>query len=209
MVVPEEFAYPIPARFSDEEAAPLLCAGIIGYRSLRLSAIKSGERLGLYGFGASAHLTLQVALYWGCEVFVFTRSEEHRNLARQLGAAWAGRAEEEPPARLDGAILFAPAGRLVPEALRVLRKGGTLALAGIYMSPIPEMDYRLLYQERKVQSVANSTRQDAREFLAIASEIPIRTQIQVFPWKEANQALKLLKESRIQGAGVLNVASQP
>ncbi len=204
-VVSEAFAYPVPAGFSDIEAAPLLCAGVIGFRALRLSEVRPGECLGLYGFGASAHIVIQVARYWGCKVYVFTRSEEHRQLARQLGAAWVGGAEDEPPGMLDSAIIFAPAGRLVLDALRVLRKGGTLALAGIYMSPIPEIDYALLYHERTVRSVANSTRQDVLDMLEIAVKIPIRTEVQVFPLEEANQALQLLKQGKIQGAGVLMV----
>ncbi len=204
-VVSEDFAYTIPEGFSDAEAAPLLCAGIIGYRALRLSEIRPGQRLGLYGFGASAHIAIQVAVYWKCEVFVFTRSEEHRRLAKELGAAWAGRAEDEPPGRIRSGIIFAPAGRLVLDALRVLDKGGTLALAGIYMSPIPEMDYNLIYGERTLRSVANSTRQDAEELLHLAGEIPIRTEVEVFPLAEANHALQLLKAGKIRGAGVLQI----
>jgi propanol-preferring alcohol dehydrogenase len=204
-VVSEPFAYPIPDVFSDAEAAPLLCAGVIGFRALRLSQVQPGQHLGLYGFGASAHIAIQVARHWGCQVYVFTRSPAHRELARQLGAAWTGRAEDEPPDPVDSAIIFAPAGRLVLDALRVLAKGGTLALAGITMSPIPEMDYRLIYHERIVRSVANSTRQDAEDLLRVAAEIPIRTEVQLFPLAEANRALQLLKHSQIQGAGVLEI----
>jgi len=204
-VVSEDFAYPIPAKFSDAEAAPLLCAGIIGYRALRLSEIQPGQRLGLYGFGASAHIAIQVAVHWHCEVFVFTRSPEHRRLAQMLGAAWVGRAEDTPPAQMNSGIIFAPVGHLVPEALRVLDKGGTLALAGIHMSPIPAMDYSLIYGERTVRSVANSTRQDAEEFLRLADEIPIRTEVEIFPLAQANQALQWLKASQIRGAGVLQI----
>src|SRR5439155_3731414 len=177
VLVHEAFAHSIPRKFSDENAAPLLCAGIIGYRSYRLSGARSGCRLGLYGFGASAHLVLQLARYEGCEVFVFTRADTHRELATRLGAAWAGRAEDNPPPPLDCAIIFAPAGSLVPLALRTLRKGGTLALAGITMSPIPEIDYSLLYQERAIRSVANTTRQDCREFLELAGQASLRTEI--------------------------------
>ncbi|MBZ0168351.1 alcohol dehydrogenase [Candidatus Methylomirabilis lanthanidiphila] len=205
VVVREAFAYPLPSDISTIHAAPLLCAGVIGFRALRLSEIKPGERLGLYGFGGSAHIAIQVAVHWGCEVCVFTRSEAHRTLARQLGAHWAGRVEDAPPGPLDGAVIFAPAGRLVPEALRVLRKGGTIAAAGITMSPIPELDYALLYQERTVRSVANSTRQDVRDLLRLAVEIPIRTEVRTFPLQEANHALQLLKESRLSGAGVLTI----
>ncbi len=201
----QDFAYPLPEGFGDLQAAPLLCAGIIGYRALRLSEAAAGGRLGLYGFGASAHITIQVALHMGCRVYVFTRSPEHQALARSLGAAWAGRAEDEPPRKLDSAIIFAPAGGLVPMALKALERGGTLALAGIYMSPMPEMDYRLLYHERTVRSVANFTRTDAQEFLDIAARIPVRTEIETFRLEEANRALQLLKQGRIQGAGVLVV----
>ncbi len=202
---PADFAYELPASLPDVEVAPLLCAGIIGYRALRLAEIKPGGRLGLYGFGASAHIAIQIARHWGCEAYVFTRGEEHRRLALELGAAWAGRAEATPPRPLDSAIIFAPAGALVPEALRALRKGGTLALAGIYMSTIPPLDYQLLWGERTVRSVANSTRQDARDLLRLAGEIPIHTEVEVFPLAEANRALRLLKEGKIRGAGVLKV----
>ena len=206
MVVPENFAYPIPDGFSDVAAAPLLCAGIIGYRALKLSRIKPGQRLGMYGFGGSAHVTIQVARYWGCEVYAFTRSEGHQELARKLGAAWVGRAEDTPPAKTHGAIIFAPAGKLVLDALRVLERGGTVALAGVTMTPIPEIDYdRLLYWERSIRSVANFTRQDAQELLQIAAEIPIQTSVQTFPLEEANEALLALKRSEIDGTGVLVV----
>ncbi|MCX7855929.1 MAG: zinc-dependent alcohol dehydrogenase family protein [Anaerolineae bacterium] len=204
MVVHQDFAYPIPETFSDETAAPLLCAGIIGYRALRLSGVRPGERLGMWGFGASAHITLQVARYWGCEVYVFTRGERHRQLAKDLGAAWVGSAKDDPPAPVHGGIIFAPAGGLVPEALRVLERGGTLALAGVTMTPIPELDYdRLLYWERVVRSVANFTRQDAAEFLQLAAKVPVQTTVQTFPLEAANEALLALKEGRINGAGVL------
>lgn len=205
MVVPAAFAYPIPTGFPDLQAAPLLCAGVIGYRALRLSQVRPGERLGLYGFGASAHVTIQVARYWDCEVYVFTRSEEHRQHARDLGAAWVGGAEDDPPVPMDSAIIFAPAGRLVPEALRVLRKGGTLALAGIYMSPIPQMAYERIYGERTVRSVANSTRRDAQELLRLSAEIPIHTEVEGFLLSEANQVLQRLKRSEIRGAAVLHI----
>ncbi len=205
MIVGEDYAYELPAAFSDIEVAPLLCAGIIGYRALRLSEIRPGGRLGLYGFGASAHITIQIARHWQCEVYVFTRSEEHRRLATELGAAWVGRAEDEPPGRIDAAVVFAPSGDLVLDVLRVLEKGGTVALAGIYMSPIPNMSYDLLYSERTVRSVANSTRQDARELLGLAGEIPIQTEVEAFRLEEANRALVRLKESRVQGAAVLTL----
>jgi propanol-preferring alcohol dehydrogenase len=204
-VVAADFCYPLPNIFSDQHAAPLLCAGIIGYRSYRLSGIRPGERLGLYGFGASAHIVLQFARHLGCEVYVFTRAAAHRELATRLGAAWVGEAGAAPPEKLDAAIIFAPAGALVVDALRVLRKGATLALAGISMSSIPPLDYSLLYQERVVRSVANSTRQDAREFLELAAEVPVRTEIQLFALEHANQALQALKHSRIEGAAVLKI----
>jgi propanol-preferring alcohol dehydrogenase len=206
MVVPQDFAYSLPERFSDLEAAPLLCAGIIGYRALRLCEIEPRQRLGLYGFGGSAHVTIQVARHWGCEVYVFTRSESHRRLARELGAAWVGGAQDTPPAKPQGSIIFAPAGGLVLDALRVLERGGTLALAGVTMTPIPELDYdRLLYWERTVRSVANFSRQDARELLELAAEIPIRTTVRQYALQEANEALLALKRSEIDGTAVLMV----
>ena len=206
MVVPADFAYSLPAGFPDDQAAPLLCAGIIGYRSLRLSEIEPGGRLGLYGFGASAHVTIQVARHWDCEVYVFTRSQEHQRHALELGAAWVGQAQDTPPAELDSAITFAPVGWLVPEVLRVLRKGGTLAINAIHLSPIPEMPYPLLYGERTIRSVANSTRQDAEELLHLAAEIPIHTDVELYPLDQANAVLQRLKRAEIQGAAVLHVA---
>jgi len=204
--IQEDFAYPIPKVFTDLEAAPLLCAGIIGYRALRLSEVKKGERLGLYGFGAAAHITVQVAVQRGCEVYVFTRGAAHQALALRLGASWAGSPGDHPPAKTHSAIIFAPAGELVPLALTRLEKGGTLALGGIYMTAIPSLDYtRHLYDERSVRSVTASTRQDGIELLEAAAEIPIRTEIQSFPLKEANRALQLLKAGKITGAGVLEV----
>ncbi len=204
-VVHENYAYPIPETFTDENAAPLLCAGIIGYRSYRLSGIRPGQRLGLYGFGASAHLVLQFARHQGCEIYVFTRTPIHREFAQRLGAAWVGSAEDTPPHQLDASIIFAPAGALVPQALRVLRKAGTLTLAGITMTTIPAMDYSLLYQERVVRSVANSTRQDAREFLQLAAEVPLQTDVEIFDLEQANQALQALRKSEIKGAAVLKM----
>ena len=206
MVVPAAFAYPIPEGFPDEQAAPLLCAGIIGYLSLRLSEIQPDGRLGLYGFGASAHVTIQVARHWGCAVYVFTRSAEHQRHALALGAAWVGQAQDTPPAELDSAITFAPAGWLVPEALRVLRKGGTLAINAIHMSPIPEIPYALIYGERTVRSVANSTRQDAIELLQLAAEIPLHTDVELYPLEDANAVLQRLKRAEVQGAAVLQIA---
>jgi propanol-preferring alcohol dehydrogenase len=205
-VIHEDFAYPIPDRFSAEEAAPLLCAGIIGYRALRLSEVKPGQKLGLYGFGASAHVAIQVAVYWGCKVYVFSRSKEHQKLAEDLGAVWTGIPTQTPPEKLDSAIIFAPAGEIVLDALKALNKGGTLALAGIYMTPIPQMDYtEHLYYERTVRSVTASTRKDGEELLQIAERIPIRTQTTSFALEEANKALQLLKQGKINGAGVLRI----
>lgn len=209
MVIPEKFAYSIPEIFSDEEASPLLCAGIIGYRALRLSEIKPGQRLGLLGFGASAHVAIQVAVHWGCEVYVFSRAEEHRALARKLGAIWTGTSRDNPPVKMNSIVNFTPAGSTVIDGMRILDKGGTQALAGIYMTPIPEMDYmKYLYHERTLRSVANATRQDGEELLKAAAEIPIRTTIQVFPLEDANKALQLLKASKIEGAAVLCVSGQ-
>ncbi len=204
-VVPADFCYPIPSVFPDENAAPLLCAGIIGYRSYRLTGIRPGENLGLYGFGASAHLVIQLARYQKCNVFVFTRSEAHRALARELGAVWTGRAEDTPPEFLHAAIIFAPAGALVRDALRALRKAGTLALASITMSQLPALDYDLVYQEKIIRSVANSTRQDARDFLQLAGDVSLKTEVQMFELRQANRALLALKRSEIRGAGVLRI----
>ena len=205
-VAPAAFVYPIPGVFTDEEVAPLLCAGIIGYRALRLSGVKPGQRLGLYGFGASAHITLQVARHWGCEVFVCSLREEHRALARELGARWVGGAAELPPEPLHGAIMFAPAGELVPPALRALRRGGTLAIAGIHLSPIPAIDYdRDLFGERVIRSVTANTKQDGLDLLREAAAIPIRPHTQRFRLEDANAALQALKAGTIRGAGVLKV----
>lgn len=201
------FVYRIPDAFQDAQAAPLLCGGVIGFRALRVSGLQPGERLGLYGFGSSAHIAIQIARHWNCEVFVFTRREEHRALARNLGAAWTGDARDNPPSPLDRAIIFAPAGNLVLDALRVMRKGGTVATAGIYSTPVPEMDYALLYGERVVRSVANSTRQDVEDFLQVAAEIPVHTEVALFPLREANQVLQRLKASQIDGAAVLQINS--
>ncbi len=207
-VVSEQFAYPIPRAFSDEQAAPLLCAGIIGFRALRRSRIKPGQRLGLYGFGGSAHITIQVARHWGCSVYVCSLREEHRNLARQLGAEWVGTAAELPPKSLHSAILFAPAGELVPPALQALERGGTLAIAGIHLSPIPTMDYtRDLFYERSLQSVTANTRQDGLDLLESAAEIPIHTHTVPFSLDQANSALTQLKTGTIQGAAVLRMAT--
>lgn len=205
IVASEKFVYPIPEEFPDVQAAPLLCAGIIGFRSLRLSGIQSGGRLGFYGFGAAAHVAIQVARHWGVEVYASTRDTRHQKLALELGAVWAGGTFDEPPKELDAAIVFAPAGEIVPAALRVLKKGGVLVLGGIHMSAIPSFPYELLYQERMIRSVANNTRQDGGDFLKIAAQIPIRTHVQIFPLQEANRALNALKNDAIPGAAVLRV----
>ncbi|WP_231699448.1 zinc-dependent alcohol dehydrogenase family protein [Limnochorda pilosa] len=206
LVAPADFVVPIPDGFTPEEAAPLLCAGIIGYRSLRVAGLVPGERLGLYGFGASAHLALQVARHWECPVYVFSRSEEHRALARELGAVWAGPASERPPAVLDRSVLFAPVGDLIPQALAHLRPGGTLAVNAVHLDRIPAFPYSLLYGERTLRSVANATRRDAFEFLELAARIPIRPHVRVYPFEAAPAALDDLKAARIQGAGVLRVS---
>jgi propanol-preferring alcohol dehydrogenase len=203
-VVPEAFAYALPGELGDVEVAPLLCAGIIGYRALRLSAVAPGGRLGIYGFGSSASVTIQVARARRCEVYVCTREASHRELARAMGAAWVGGATEPMPAPVDGAIIFAPAGQLVPVALRSLARGGTLALAGIYMSRIPPLEYeRELFHERRITSVTANTREDGRELLAEAARIPIRPAVTTFPMREANRALLALKRGAFAGSGVL------
>lgn len=201
----EQFTYPIPEGFPDEQAAPLLCAGIIGFRSLRLSGIERGGRLGFYGFGSAAHVAIQVARHWGVKIYASTRDERHQKLAMELGAEWAGGTLAEPPAKLDAAIVFAPAGEIIPAALKALKKGGTLTLAGIHMSPTPPLDYNLLYHERVIRSVANNTRQDGEDFLKIAAEIPIRTQVETYPLSQANRALNRLKNDAIRGSAVLQV----
>jgi len=208
MVVRQDFTYSLPAQFTDSQAAPLLCAGVIGYRALRMSEAKDGERIGLFGFGASAHIVIQLARHLWMGVYVFTRAETHRQLARELGADWVGSATDQPPDDLDAAIIFAPAGALVLDALRHVRKGGRVILAGITMSAIPEMDYSLIYGERVLRSVANATRQDARDFLALAAKIPVRTEVQMFALEDANHALEAMKHSRIKGAGVLQVSRE-
>ncbi len=207
-VVPEAFAYRIPDALADAEATPLLCAGIIGYRSLKRSLVQPGQSLALYGFGSSAHIVIQIAIHWGCEVYVCSRNESHAQLALSLGAKWAGSRAESMPVLTDSAIIFAPAGNLVPVALEHLSKGGTLALAGIYMSEIPPMDYeKHLFYEKNVHSVTANTRQDGMELLETAARIPIRPNVQLFPLQAANQALLDLKEDRINGSGVLCVES--
>ncbi len=204
----QDFAYPIPPIFSDEEAAPLMCAGVVGFRSLRLSEVKPGQRLGLYGFGASAHVIIQVARYWNCQVYVFTRSPAHREMALKMGAVWAGGAEDSPDQPMDSSIIFAPAGKLVPLALQQLDKGGVLALGGIYMSDIPAMPYRILWEERTIRSVANSTRQDVIDFLNVAAEIPIKTEIELYDLEDVNEVMLKMKRSQINGSSVLQIGNK-
>ena len=206
-----DFVLPLPEGYPDLEAAPLLCAGLIGYRALRLADVQGLEppeadvppRLGLYGFGASAHIVIQVARHLGHEVFAFTRGAAGQAFARELGAMWAGSGEDPPPVALDAAIIFAPAGSLVPVALASVRPGGTVVCAGIHMSPIPEFDYDLLWGERVVRSVANLTRIDGHEFLALAPRIKLHTTVEQFPLEEANEALIALKAGTLRGAAVL------
>lgn len=203
-LVPEAFAYPIPRGFDDAEATPLLCAGIIGYRTLLRSQVPRAGRLALYGFGSSAHVTLQIARHWGCTVYVSTRSSAHQRLALELGAAWAGAPGAALPTKVDAGIIFAPAGELVPVALRDLDRGGTLALAGIHMSEIPTMAYEPhLFWEKTLQSVTANTRADAEGLLAVAAAIPIRPRIQRYALADANRALQDLAADRIEGTAVL------
>ena len=199
------FCFPIPEGYPDLQSAPLLCAGLIGYRSL--VATGDAERLGLYGFGASAHIVAQVAAHQGRKIFAFTRDgdEEGQDFARELGAAWAGGSDGAPPEELDAAIIFAPVGALVPTALRAVAKGGVVVCAGIHMSDIPSFPYEILWGERVVRSVANLTRKDGEEFLALAPKVPVRTEVATFPLEEANEALKALRSGKIRGAAVLVV----
>jgi alcohol dehydrogenase, propanol-preferring len=202
-VADPRFCFAIPDSYSDTEAAPLMCAGLIGYRSL----VKAGEgkRLGIYGFGAAAHIIAQVAKYQNRELYAFSRpgDEAAQKFARRLGAVWAGGSSELPPVKLDAAIIFAPAGELVPQALRALKKGGTVVCGGIHMSSIPSFPYSILWQERSIRSVANLTRRDAEEFLPLAARIPVRTEVQTFPLERANEALEKLRSGQINGAAVL------
>lgn len=200
-----DFVYPLPANFRDLQAAPLLCAGIIGFRCLRITGVSNGANLGIYGFGAAGHVCIQVALHWGVNVFVCTREPKHQRLAAELGASWVGAAAEAPPEELDASIIFAPAGELVPPALGALKKGGKLVLGGIYMSQIPSFPYELIYRERTICSVANNTRRDGIDFIQLAAEIPIKTEVQVFPLDRANEALQALKHDGIRGAGVFQI----
>ena len=207
-VADQRFCFPIPAGFPDEQAAPLLCAGLIGYRALRLAG--DGERLGLYGFGASAHILCQVAASQGRRVFAFTRDgdDEGQALARELGAEWAGAVGAPGPEPLDAAIIFAPAGELVPEALRASDKGGTVVCAGIHMSEIPAFPYEILWGERSLRSVANLTREDGAEFMRLAPEVPVRTRVRAYPLADAQKALDDLRAGRVHGAAVVTIEAR-
>ena len=199
-----DFVYPLPAAMNDLHAAPLLCAGIIGFRSLRVAGVEKGERVGLFGFGASAHIAIAVLRFWGCEVYVSTRGESHRRFAGSLGAAWVGSEKERPPVELDRAVTFAPSGDVVIAALASLRKGGVVAINAIHLDRIPEFDYdRLLWGERQMRSVANMTRADARDFLEIAGAIGLQTKVRTFALEEANEALALVKSDAVDGAAVI------
>jgi len=205
-LVEETFAYALPTELDAATVTPLLCAGIIGYRALKRAEVRPGCRLGLYGFGSSAHISIQVARHWGCSVYVMTRDAKHQALARELGATWAGSADAKPPELLDSAILFAPVGNLVLPALEALEMGGTLAVAGIYLSDIPTLNYeRHLFHERNLRSVTANTRHDGEELLKIAAEIPLKPHVTSFPLTDANRALLMLKRDGIQGTGVLIV----
>ncbi len=208
-VADARYCFPIPQSYPDLQAAPLLCAGLIGYRSLAMAG--DAERLGLYGFGAAAHIVIQVARHQGRRVFAFTRpgDREAQQFALSLGAEWAGASGEAPPEPLDAAILFAPAGELVPEALRAVERGGTVVCAGIHMSDIPSFPYRILWEERVVRSVANLTRRDGEAFLELAPKVPVRTEVEAFPLAEANVALDRLRTGRVRGAAVLEVGLPP
>ncbi len=204
-VADERFCFPLPAELPDEQAAPLLCAGLIGYRALRL--VGDAERIGFYGFGASAHILCQVAVHQGRRVFAFTRAgdEETQRFARELGAEWAGSSDEQPPEKLDGAIVFAPVGALMTAALRASAKGARVISAGIHMSEIPAFPYEILWGERTLGSVANLTRADGEEFLALAPQVPVRTEVEIYPLEQANEALDAIRDGSLRGAAVLQV----
>lgn len=203
--VDENFVYALPNAFDDEHIAPLLCAGVVGYRALRLSEPARGENIGLFGFGASAHIVLQIARHWGKRVLVFTRSAAHQEHARELGAEWVGTATDAPPQKLDSAIIFAPVGDLVIRALELNERGATVVHAGVHSTPIPSFDYALLYHERTIRSAANSTRRDVAELLQLAAQIPIQTEITTYPLADANRALQDVRHSRLNGAAVLRI----
>ena len=203
-LVHQDFAYALPPALDPVGATPLLCAGIIGYRALKRAEVRHGCRLGLYGFGSSAHISIQVAKHWGCTVYVMTRNEKHQALALRLGAAWAGPSDAKPPDLLDSAILFAPVGNIVPTAMEALDKGGTLAVAGIYLTDIPSLNYeKHLFYEKNIRSVTANTRTDGKELLALAAKIPLKPHTIAFPLEDANEALLMLKRDSINGSGVL------
>ena len=205
MTARASWVYRLPKGFSSKEAAPLLCAGVIGYRSLKLSGIKPGGRLGLFGFGASAHLAIQVAHHWGCSVYAFSREAHHRDLAISMGAVWAGATEDRPPVALDAAVTFAPAGEVVVAALERLDRGAAVAINAIHATPIPALDYEDLYGERAIKSVQNYTRRDGEEFLELAASIPIRAEMEAFPLERANEALGRVQRGEVHGAAVLEM----
>jgi propanol-preferring alcohol dehydrogenase len=199
-----DFVYPLPAELDDTQVAPLLCAGIIGFRSLRVAGVAPGERVGLFGFGSSASLAIAILRSWKCEMYVVTRGESHRKHAHAAGATWVGKEDEKPPVELDRAITFAPSGKVVVSALASLRKGGVVAINAVHLDQIPAFDYdKLLWGERQIRSVANMTREDARDFLRIAAELNIRPQVTVFPLREANKALMAVKEETAEGSAVI------
>jgi alcohol dehydrogenase, propanol-preferring len=206
-LVREDFAYPLPPVLGDESTAPLLCAGIIGYRAIKRAGVQLGSTVGLYGFGGSAHIAIQVLKHWSCRVFVMSRGGKHQELANELGADWTGEAAERPPTPLDAAILFAPAGNLVLPAMEALDRGGILSIAGIYLTPIPTLDYdRHLFYEKEIRSVTANTRADGNELLQLAATIPVRTHTMPMALEEANRALQMLKHDELKGAAVLRLA---
>jgi len=209
MVARADFLHAVPEEVEANEFSPFLCAGIIGYRALKRSEVKPGQKLGLYGFGGSAHVVIQVARHWGCEVYVSSRDAAHRKLADEYGAVWTGDAEERPPAKLEAAILFAPVGHLVPPIMESLDRGGTLAVAGIYLTDLPGLHYETqLFHEKSLRSVTANTREDGRELLRLAAEIPLRSHTVAFPLSEANEALRRLKHDEIAGAAVLTIGDK-
>ena len=208
VIARKDYLVELPPGFPALEAAPLLCAGVIGYRSIKVAGVSDGETVGLFGFGASAHLAIQVLRHMRCTVLVFTRGREHQDLARRLGASWAGQAEDGPEGRCDRAITFAPSGAVIPLALRALRRGGTLAINAVHMDSLPPLDYSLIYWEKRIATVANATRQDAREFTRLAARIPLHVSTQVYLLEDANRALSDLKQGRVQGEAVLEVGAR-
>ncbi|MFO8080236.1 MAG: zinc-dependent alcohol dehydrogenase family protein [Armatimonadota bacterium] len=205
-VAPEEFVYPVPDEIDDAHAAPLMCAGIIGFRSLCIADAENAPTLGLVGFGASAHIAIQVAQHWGCGTYVFSHTQHHRDFAREMGATWVGEVGDDPGVKLRSAIIFAPVGELIPPMLETLERGGQLVCAGIHMSPIPQFEYDLIYGERVLRSVMNSTREDGEGLMRVAGEIPLETTVTTFALEEANEALRLVKESEVSGAAVLEIS---